>query len=407
MICFNNDQNIIDLVGYDGIDEVNVDPWGGMDPQVKQLKDWKNLRKLGSIRIRPGEVLGPLDEIRAREFDPLHCATLKKKLQNTGSSNSRGVKLVVLNQNLETAWIAASSDLERKNMFTEGHAFYNAVMVEPKYAVGGDHTRSAVTELGKQFPAHEKWQMFKRLTILVCGTSPDAYQQCKDLGVMYNSKQFHKEMGFADRMLLTHKYYAQQGQLEKGTRRTTEVTAWCDKQCALADIPKNSWSQYAASARLDGQAWFYMEAILKGKYGTAIKKGVLPGNVPTTQSPMIKILTCPADVIEDALKKVYQGEISIAMLSNMAENYKAYALAREMIIWAVQSATTQGFNEDSIARAYPLLMSKAFILDFVLGVKNMMKNRTANSASDCPGWIKAKVVEHLRFKEQVLTTTCI
>ena len=140
MICFNNDQNIIDLVGYDGIDEVNVDPWGGMDPQVKQLKDWKNLRKLGSIRIRPGEVLGPLDEIRAREFDPLHCAALKKKLQNTGSSNSRGVKLVVLNQNLETAWIAASSDLERKNMFTEGHAFYNAVMVEPKYAVGGDHT---------------------------------------------------------------------------------------------------------------------------------------------------------------------------------------------------------------------------------------------------------------------------
>ena len=122
---------------------------------------------------------------------------------------------------------------------------------------------------------------------------------------------------------------------------------------------------------------------------------------------MIKILTCPADVIEDALKKVYQGEISIAMLSNMAENYKAYALAREMIIWAVQSATTQGFNEDSIARAFPLLMSKAFILDFVLGVKNMMKNRTANSASDCPGWIKAKVVEHLRFKEQVLTTTCI
>ncbi len=79
---------------------------------------------------------------------------------------------------------------------------------------------------------------------------------------------------------------------------------WCDKQCALADIPKNSWSQYAASARLDGQAWLYMEAILRGKYGTAIKKGYLPGIVPTTQSPMIKILTCTPDVIEDAQESI-------------------------------------------------------------------------------------------------------
>jgi hypothetical protein len=91
----------------------------------------------------------------------------------------------------------------------------------------------------------------------------------------------------------------------------------------------------------------------------------------------------------------------------MAENYKAYALAREMIIWAVQSATTQSFSEEAIARAYPHLLTKGFILDFVLGVKNMMKNRSGSGASDCPPWIKSKVIEHLRFKEQVLTEMCI
>ena len=144
---------------------------------------------------------------------------------------------------------------------------------------------------------------------------------CKDLGVMYNSKQYHKEMGFADRLLLTHKYFEQKGQLEKGMRRTPEVTAWCDKQCALAHILTNSWSQYAAAARLEGNSWLYMEAILKGKYGTAIKRGHLPGTVPTTQSPMIKILTCPPDVIKDALKRVYNGTLSITMLHNEAENY--------------------------------------------------------------------------------------
>ena len=66
MICVNNDQINIELVGYDGVDEVNLDPWGGMDPQVKKLKEWKNYHKLGTIRIPPGEVLGPLDEIRAK-----------------------------------------------------------------------------------------------------------------------------------------------------------------------------------------------------------------------------------------------------------------------------------------------------------------------------------------------------
>ena len=86
----------IKLVGYDGIDDIKMDPWGGMDPHVQKLKAW-SLRKLGSIRIQPGDILGPLDEIRAREFDPAHCAKLKKRLQATGSSNSRGVKLVVIN----------------------------------------------------------------------------------------------------------------------------------------------------------------------------------------------------------------------------------------------------------------------------------------------------------------------
>ena len=84
---------------------------------------------------------------------------------------------------------------------------------------------------------------------------------------------------------------------------------------------------------------------------------------------MIKILTCPPDVIEDTLRKVYYGTLSIAMLSNTAENYKAYALAKDMIIWAVEQATCQSSNEANIAKAYPKLMRKEFILDFVLAVK--------------------------------------
>jgi hypothetical protein len=82
---------------------------GGYDPH-SGMKAWKNLRKLGSIRIQPGDILGPLDEIRTR---PAHCAKLKKRLQANGSSNSRGVKLVVINQSLETTWLTAG-DQERK-----------------------------------------------------------------------------------------------------------------------------------------------------------------------------------------------------------------------------------------------------------------------------------------------------
>ena len=89
---------------------------------------------------------------------------------------------------------------------------------------------------------------------------------------MFNSKQYHKEIGFADRILLTHKYYEQMGELGKGGRRAPDVTAWCDKQCALGGIKVNSWSQYSAAARLQGQSWVYMQAILKANTGRPSKK---------------------------------------------------------------------------------------------------------------------------------------
>ena len=380
-----------------------MDPWGGMDAEIIEMKAWKSARKMGKIRIKAAEIHGPTDDIRAREFDPAHCAVLKQRLQTTGSSNAKGVKLVVISQELETAWLAASAQ-EQQAMFTDGHQFYEDVMGMVKYAIGGDHTRFAVTQLSQEFPEHAKWKVFKQLTIMVTGTSPDAYQMCKDLGVMYNSKQYHKEMGFADRLLLTHKYFEQKGQLEKGQRRTPEVTAWCDKQCALAHIPVNSWSQYAAAARLEGNAWLYMEAILKGKYGLAIKRGHLPGVIPTSQSPMIKILTCPADVVEKTLARVYNGTLGISMLANEADNYKAYAMTKEMIIWAVGMESTQACDERIVAKAYPTLMSRGFVVEFVPGIKSLLKSTKGVEASDCPPWIKTKVVEHLRYKQQVCAT---
>ena len=56
----------IQLVGYQGVDDINIDPWGGMDAQVQKLKAWKKARKVGTVRIKPGNMLGPIDEICAR-----------------------------------------------------------------------------------------------------------------------------------------------------------------------------------------------------------------------------------------------------------------------------------------------------------------------------------------------------
>ena len=166
-------------LGYQGVDEVNIDPWGGLDPQVQKMKVWKKARKLGLVRIKAADILPPFEEIRSRDFDPAHCAILKKKLQATGSANAKGIKLAVVNQELETAWLTAASDQDRVAMFTAGHAFHTAVMAEPKYAVGGDHTRTAVTELHQEYPLNEKWLEYKGLTTIICGTSPEALQQCK------------------------------------------------------------------------------------------------------------------------------------------------------------------------------------------------------------------------------------
>ena len=379
---------------------MDFDPLGGMTTEVQVIKVWKKEHKLGTIGIKPSDINPPTEEIRARDFDHEHCAILKKKLQSTGSANAKGIKLVVLSGELETAWLRAT-DNERLAMFTEGHAFRSAVMALPKYAMGGDHSRAAVTELAHEYPKQEKWQFYKKLTIFVCGTTVDDFQMAKDVGVMLNSKQYHKEMNYADRILNTHKFFALKNCLGKGSRRSPEVAAWCAQQCALGGIPIGSWSQYSAAARLDGNSWLYMEAILKGKYGAAVKRGAFPGVIPTTQSPFVKILSCPPDVIESTLKDVFNGKISVAMLANAADNYKAFALAKEMIIWAVEVANTQHYDEAAIGRAYPFLMTRAFILDFVTPVKAMIKANKNVASEDCPSWIKSKVFDFLRLKEQV------
>ena len=251
-----------------------------MDPGVRATKAWKAEHKLGSIQIAPGRILGPLDVFRARLFSMPHCVILKKKLFTTGSRNSKGVKLVVFNHALEQEWLKASPE-QRREMFAPGADYHGRVMVQPMYAIGGDHTRTAVAELHEEYPAQEKWAMFKDVTLLVSGESLECCSMLRDLGVMYNSKQYHKDMGFADRMMLTRKYYADMGMLAKGMRRTGEVIAWCEKQCALAGIPVNSWSQYAACARVDAQSWVFMEAILKGQYAVKIGRGTVPATIPS------------------------------------------------------------------------------------------------------------------------------
>ena len=379
---------------YRGVKDDDEDPFGGMDAGVRELKVWKNARKVGAIDIEAANILGPTEEIRAREFDANHCAVLEKKLQATGSSNAKGVKLVVLNQALETQWLAADS-ATRKAMFQEGHEFYKAIMASPLYAVGGDHTRTAVTNLNQQFPHMLKWQMFKQVTVFVSSDTPPCHQMLKSMGVMYNAKQYHKDMGFADHILIIHKYFKDKGMLVKGVRRTEEVKIWCERQGALAGIPKNSWSQFSACAKLDGQAWYYMEAILKGQYASKIGRGSFPANVPTSQSPFIKIMTCPNDVIESTLKEVYNGTIGISQLNTAAENYKAYALAKDMIVWVVQKETCENCSEKTVRGSFPYLMKRGFILDFVPGVKALMKKNSGLVATDVPVWLKSKVTTYL------------
>jgi hypothetical protein len=320
---------------------------------------------------------------------------LKKKLFTTGSRNSKGVKLVVFNHALEQEWLKASPE-QRREMFAPGADYHGRVMVQPMYAIGGDHTRTAVAELHEEYPAQEKWAMFKDVTLLVSGESLECCSMLRDLGVMYNSKQYHKDMGFADRMMLTRKYYADMGMLAKGMRRTGEVIAWCEKQCALAGIPVNSWSQYAACARVDAQSWVFMEAILKGQYAVKIGRGTVPATVPSSQSPFIQIMTCPPDIICRHLELVYNGRMSISGLKNAADNYKAYAMAKEMIVWTVQKSTLQGASEAVIEKSFPVLLSRGFIVNHVPGLKLLLAKNKKLTKTECPPWLRDKVLAHLR-----------
>ncbi len=61
--------------------------------------------------------------------------------------------------------------------------------------------------------------------------------------------------------------------------------------------------------------------------------------------------------------------MSISGLKNAAENYKAYALAKDMIVWTVQKSALQGATEEAVGQAYPVLLSRGFIVNHVPGLK--------------------------------------
>jgi hypothetical protein len=371
-----------------------------MNPAVRQLKVWKAAHKLGRIEIKPSEILPPLEIFRARDFSHSHCEILKRKLMSTGSGNAKGVKLAIYNAAIEQEWLAADPETQRL-MFSPGHDFYKRAMAQKKYALGGDHTRSAVTDLNKAYPAVLKWQKFERVTLIVGGDSLASSSTLRDLGVLYNSKQYHKEMGYADRILLIRKFYTENDMLKKGGRRDTETKEWCDKQCALAQIPPNSWSQYAAPARVDAASWTYMEAIMKGQYAKAIGRGTLPGTIPTTQSPFNQMMTCPADCIFIHLQQVYNGTLAISGLNISAANYKAYQLAKQMIMWTVEHNSQQGATEEIIEDTWPFLLSRSFIVTFVAPIKELMKKQKKVGKGDCPSYIKDKVLAHIRAMKSV------
>ena len=46
-------------------------------------------------------------------------------------------------------------------------------------------------------------------------------------------------------------------------------------------------------------------------------------------------------------------------------------------------------------------MSRGFILEFVPGVKSVVKKNTGITAVDAPVWLKSKVLAHLVEKKQV------
>ena len=385
-------------LGYKGVANVDVDPWGGVDPGIMELKKWKAVHKLGTLDVVPGEILGPDESYRARPFDDAHCDILEEKLKTMGSSNSKGVKLVVFSAPLETEWLAADK-ATKEALFKKGTKFYEAVSALAKHAIGGDHTRTAVARLNARNPAVEKWTLLKKVTILLVGHhSTENHANLRDLGVMYNAKQYHKDMGYADRMIIIHKYYEEQGMLAKNKHRTKIVKVWCARQCALAGVPENSWSQYAAAARLDGEAWKYMEAILLGKYGLKIGKGHIPATIPVTQSPFIKLLCCPDEIVVFYLKQVYEGKLSIPSLNNSAENYRAFALTKLMVCWAVEQNTLTSASEESVEKAWPQLMTDVFIRDQVTGIKALSKTNKKIGPADCPLWLREKVVCHIQSK---------
>jgi hypothetical protein len=85
-------------------------------------------------------------------------------------------------------------------------------------------------------------------------------------------------------------------------------------------------------------------------------------------------------------------------LNNSADNYRAFALTKEMIVWAVEQNTMTNATEEGVALAWPQLMTDAFIRDQVSGIKALSKANKKIGPADCPMWLREKIVTHIQLK---------
>ena len=145
-------------------------------------KQWKKLHFIGRHDIDPCVIRDPAEVWRARDRDEEHIQALKKSFQMYQKMNSKGLRLVLQNDEMWEQYEATDEE-QKKEVFAPGSDFFKHLSGFMNWQpFTGDHTRSAAVLLKEALPSNPKWQMFQGVKFYLAGHDTERDDMLRTLG---------------------------------------------------------------------------------------------------------------------------------------------------------------------------------------------------------------------------------
>ena len=335
---------------------------------------------VGRMKNVPVGDVADLDQrIRSRKHDPGHKEKLKKLAIESNQGAPDVVLVVLVPAHLKwepyAAFIKKHSSLDGPipmDCDIKTNGVYASLVKLGLNPVAGEHSTTAMQELHDQYPRNVKFAVLKEPRLFILPDTPANRALIKDFGDLDNTiKDTRKKTTWTEHVYKLHDLYmaiyADDTLDEKAMKKKIGLVKEQKRQ--VWGVKPGVMNQMGFCAKYTGDAWHYMDMILKGNVeGTSNQRKKF--KVPRSGAPFTKCGGIPDGVFREMLRLVATCQETIGGLGQAASRWKA---SNKIITEIVKVTNCKNF--DGVREKFPSIGNDAFVMGLVPAV---MTNKAFN-----------------------------